>query len=147
VSVITEAIGKRYPPVSYAVGREKIREYAAAIGETDSRHHDLEAARAAGYEDLVAPRMFSVVYCRPAVAVALFDPELHIDFARLVHGSQSFRWSRMVVAGDEITTVLTVQDISERAGLSFYVLRTSSRSQHGEPVCEGVWTNIVRGSE
>ena len=52
-------IGKTYPAASYAVGREKIREYASAVGETNPLHHDLEAARAAGYADLVAPPMFA----------------------------------------------------------------------------------------
>ena len=45
MAVSTAAIGKRYPPVVYAVGREKIREYALAVGETDPVHLDLEAAR------------------------------------------------------------------------------------------------------
>jgi acyl dehydratase len=147
VPIRTEAIGKRYPALSYAVGREKIREYAASVGDQQPLHHDLDAARQAGYEDLVAPRMFTVVYCRPALAAALFDPGLGIDFARLVHGSQSFRWGKMVFAGDEITTVLTVADISERAGLAFYVLHTTSENERGDLVCEGIWTNIVRGSE
>jgi acyl dehydratase len=146
VPLRTDAIGKRYPALNYAVGREKIREYAASIGDRHPLHHDLDAARAAGYDDLVAPRMFTVVYCRPALAAALFDPDLGIDFARLVHGSQSFRWGQMVLAGDEITTVLTVGDVSERAGLAFYVLDTTSENQRGDLVCEGTWTNIVRGS-
>ena len=60
MAVNTEAIGKTYEPVAYAVGREKIREYASAVGETNPLHHDLEAARAAGYSDLVAPPMFTV---------------------------------------------------------------------------------------
>ena len=33
--VNTQAIGKTYEPVTYAVGREKIREYARAVGETN----------------------------------------------------------------------------------------------------------------
>ena len=44
--------------MTYAVGREKIREYALAVGETNPLHLDLEAARAAGHADLVAPPMF-----------------------------------------------------------------------------------------
>ena len=62
--VNTKAIGKPYEPVRYAVGREKIREYARAVGETNPVHLDVEAARAAGYADLVAPPMFAVVYAR-----------------------------------------------------------------------------------
>ena len=63
----TEAIGKTYPPTLYAVGREKIKEYAYAVGETNPLHLDHEAARAAGYADVVAPPMFAVVYSSRAV--------------------------------------------------------------------------------
>ena len=72
--VNTDAIGKHYDPVTYAVGREKIREYAAAVGETNPLHHDLEAARAAGYGDLVAPPMFAVVYAGRAVFPGISIP-------------------------------------------------------------------------
>ena len=47
--VNAKAVGKQYEPVQYAVGREKIREYARAVGETNPLHLDVEAARAAGY--------------------------------------------------------------------------------------------------
>jgi acyl dehydratase len=143
----TEAIGKSYPPLLYAVGREKIREFAAAVGETNPLHLDLEAARTAGYDDLVAPPMFAVVYAGPSVTPALFDPEVGIVFAMLVHGRQEFRWERVVVAGEEITTTTTVKDISLRGGLGFYVFETVSQDHRGQTVSTGVWTNIVRGIE
>ena len=146
MAVKTEAIGKRYPPVTYAVGREKIREYAAAVGETNPLHHDLEAARAAGHPDLVAPPMFAVVYAGRAVMPGIFDPEVGIDFGRMVHGAQRFVWGPLVLAGDEITTTASVQDIAERGGLGFYVFESSSVNQRGETVCTGTWTNIVRGA-
>ncbi len=146
MAVSTAAIGKRYPPVVYAVGREKIREYALAVGETDPLHLDLEAARAAGHRDLVAPPMFCVVYCGPALGPALFDPEVGIDFARMVHGGQEFRWGPLVVAGDEITTTLSVKDVSERGPMGFFVFESVSTNQNGETVCVGTWTNIVRGA-
>ena len=143
--VSTEAVGKRYPPVVYAVGREKVKEYAFAVGETDPVHLDVEAARAAGHRDVVAPPMFAVVYSGPAVAPAIFDPDVGLDFARMVHGGQEFRWGPLVVAGDEITTEASVKDISERAGNGFYVFETRSTNQDGDTVCVGTWTNIVRG--
>src|SRR3954463_9411002 len=46
--VSTEAVGKTYPPVVYAVGREKVREYAAATGETNPVHLDPAGARVGG---------------------------------------------------------------------------------------------------
>jgi acyl dehydratase len=146
MSVQTDAIGKTFTPVLYAVGREKIREYAFAVGEHNPVHTDHLAAREAGFADVVAPPMFAVVYASPAMTPALFDPEVGIDFARLVHGSQEFRWGPLVVAGDEITTTTVVQDIAERGGLGFYVFETESINQRDEVVCTGIWTNIVRGS-
>ncbi|MBV9335329.1 MAG: MaoC family dehydratase N-terminal domain-containing protein [Solirubrobacterales bacterium] len=147
MAVSTEAIGKRYPPVTYAVGREKIREYAAAVGETNPLYFDVEAAGAAGYADVVAPPMFVVVYAGGAIAPALFDPDVGIDFANMLHAGQEFAWGPVVVAGDEVTTTTAVKDISERSGLRFYEFETDSHNQRGETVCTGLWRQIVRGTE
>ena len=143
--VNTEAVGKTYPPTLYAVGREKIKEYAHAVGETNPLHLDHEAARSAGYRDVVAPPMFCVVYSSRSVAPALFDPEVGINFAMMVHGGQEFVWGPLVQAGDEITTTASVKSIEERAGNGFFVFESESVNQDGETVCRGTWTNIVRG--
>jgi acyl dehydratase len=140
----TDAVGKTYPPTSYAVGREKVREFAAAVGEENPLHHDLDAAREAGYADVVAPPMFAVVFGGRAMAPALFDPEVGIDFSRMVHGGQEFVWGPPVVAGDEIATEVEVKDVAERGGLQFFVFESRSTNQNGETVCTGTWTNIVR---
>ncbi len=129
---------------SYAVGREKVREYAHAVGETDPRYLDPEAARAAGFADVVAPPMFAAVYCAPAIGPAILDPEVGIDFARMVHGAQEFTWHEPVVAGDEITTEAELEEKAERGGLQFFTFKTRSTNQRGELVSEGRWTNIVR---
>ena len=129
---------------TYAVGREKVREYAYATWERDPRCLDVEKAREAGYADLLAPPMFAAVYCAPAIGPAILDPEVGIDFARMVHGAQRFVWHEPVVAGDEITTEASHEDSSERGGLTFHVFTTRSTNQDGELVCEGRWTNIVR---
>ena len=143
--VRTDAIGKEYPAEVYAIAREKVREYAAAVGESDPIHTDVEAARAAGYGDVVAPPMFAVVYSAPVMRPAIFDPDVGLNFATMVHGGQEFEWGEPVVAGDEITSMGRVKDISERDGMGFYVFETVSRNQRGETVCRATWTNIVRG--
>jgi acyl dehydratase len=143
--VNTDAVGKTYAPTTYAVGREKIKEYAHAVGETNPLHLDHEAARAAGFRDVVAPPMFCVVYSSPSVAPALFDPDVGINFAMMVHGGQEFVWGPLVVAGDEITTTVSVKSIEQRAGNGFYVFESQSVNQDAETVCTGTWTNIVRG--
>ena len=141
------AVGKSYPPVDYAVGREKIREFASAVGETNPLYFEPEVARAAGHADVVAPPMFAVVFQIKSVGPAVFDPELKINFAMLVHGAQEFVWGPLVVAGDEITTTTTVKDISDRGEMTFYVFEAVSRNQRSETVCTGTWTNIVRSPQ
>ena len=126
------------------MGREKIREYANAIGVHAPVNHDREAARAAGYRDVVAPPMFAVVYSAGSLAAGVLDPELGIDLARMLHGSQEFVWGEPVCSGDTITTTTAVADLYERAGMEFYVFESESKNQAGQETVRGTWTNIVR---
>jgi acyl dehydratase len=142
----TDAVGKTWGPTVYAVGREKIKEYALAVGETNPLHLDVDAARAAGHRDVVAPPMFAAVYCSPAITPAYFDPDVGIDFARLVHSAQEFTWGPLVTAGDEVTTTVTVKEITARGDTGFYVFESQSVNQDGGTVCVGTWSNVVRGS-
>jgi acyl dehydratase len=146
MALSTQATEKQYTAKVYAVGREKIREYAAAVGETNPLYLDVEAAKGAGFADVVAPPMFVVVYAMPSVSEAMLDPEVGIDFGMMVHGAQEFAWGPLVVAGDELATTTTVKEISDRGGLGFYVFESVSENQRGETVCTGTWTCIVRGA-
>jgi acyl dehydratase len=144
LAIKSDLKGKSHPPLDYEVGREKIREYARAVGETNPVHHDPDAARAAGFRNVVAPPMFCVVYSAPAMGPAVLDPELEINLALMVHGSQEFEWGEPVVAGDVITTSVTIKDLYDKNGMEFYVWESESRNQDDERVVKGTWTNIVR---
>lgn len=143
--VETKAVGKEYPATNYEVGLEKIREYANAVGQGEAVHHDRDAAKAAGFRDVVAPPMFTVVYSSPAMGPAILDPDVGINFAAMVHGGQEFVWGEPVCAGDTITTTAKVSEIFEKDGKGFYVLESASANQDGDEVVRGTWTNIVRG--
>jgi acyl dehydratase len=104
----------------------------------------VDAARDAGYADVVAPPMFAAVYKAGAIGAALTDPEIGMDFARMVHGAQEFSWGEPVVAGDEVTTEAELLRVDERGGLRFFEFETRSVNQRGETTCTGRWTNIVR---
>jgi acyl dehydratase len=145
MAVKTDAVGKQWPPTTYEVGREKIREFANAVGEASPVHQDREAAEAAGFRDVVAPPMFCVVYSAPAMGPAILDPDVGINLATMLHGSQEFDWGEPVCSGDTITTTATCQEIYEKDGKGFYVFESVSTNQDGEPVVRGTWTNIVRG--
>ena len=76
--------GRSYPAnAPYSVGREKIREFAVAVGATHPAHHDLVAARGSGYPDLVAPPTFAVVVAQRAESQYISDPEAQIDFTHV----------------------------------------------------------------
>lgn len=136
-------VGRTYPPTApYQVGREKIREFATAIGTVDPAHHDPEAARALGHPDVVAPPTFPVVVSMAASQQIIDDPALGVDYSRVVHGDQRFAYSRPVVAGDELVCVCVVEDVSSRGGHDFLTTRTEVATPAGEPVVT-VWSKIV----
>jgi len=145
MAIKTEAVGKEWPATTYEVGKEKIREYATVIGIENPVHFDREAAKAAGYRDVVAPPMFCVVYSAPALAPAMFDPDVGMNFAAMVHGGQEFAWGEPACSGDQITTTAKCLEIYEKDGKGFYVFESVSTNQDGEEVVRGTWTNIVRG--
>ena len=145
MAIKPELKGKQHPPVDYEVGREKIREYSWAVGETNQVHFEPDAAQAAGFSNVVAPPMFCVVYSAKAMGPAILDPELGINLALMVHGSQEFEWFEPVVAGDTITTEVVVKEVFDKNGMKFYVWESESKNQDGQPTVKGTWTNIVRG--
>ncbi len=146
MTLSTAAVGREFPPFEYQVGREKIREYATAVGFEEAIHFDPDEAREAGFRDVVAPPMFCVVYSAGALGPALFDPEVGMDFARMVHGAQAFEWGEPVCSGDLITTTATCISIEERDDKGFYVFESRSVNGDGAETVRGTWTNIVRGA-
>lgn len=139
-------VGRFFPlPEPYLVGVEKIREFADAIGERSPLCHDRAAARAAGYPDLVAPPTFAMAAVARAQDAVLFDPALGIDFSRVVHGDQEFRYDRPICAGDELSAVVHIDGIREIAGNEIITLRTELADKDGVRVCAGFSAFVVRG--
>jgi acyl dehydratase len=132
----------------YEVTREAILGYCGAVGETDPRFTSVDAARAAGFADLVAPPMFAAVYALAAVNSLQHDPTSGIDPPRTVHGGQWFKWNRdaPVLAGDRITTLAAISNRRSKGGLELVELETISRRDDGVCVSRGRWTAIVRGT-
>ena len=136
-------VGRRYPLAEpYLVGREKIREFADAIGANDAAFHDPAAAAALGYPDVIAPPTFPVIVATLAGQGFLNDPALGLDYSRVVHGDQRFAYARPVRAGDRLTCVCEVEEITSRAGSDFITTRTDITSETGEPIVS-VWTMLV----
>jgi len=140
-------VGRSWPPTEpYLVGREKIREFARAIGATEAEYHDPEAARAIGYSDVVAPPTFPVLITMATSRQIIDDPGLGLDYSRVVHGEQKFAYTRPVVAGDALVCVNTLEDITTRGGHAFVTTRTDVSTEAGEPVVTA-WSKLVQRGE
>jgi acyl dehydratase len=139
-------VGKAYPAVSYEVGREKLREFAIAVGETDPIYHDEAAARAAGHPDLPAVPTFAVVLSLRAGQVVYGDPELGLDHSRVVHGEQEFVYHRPIRAGDRLLAAGKVAAASAKGRHELLTLETEVTTEDGEPVCLVRATLLSRGT-
>jgi len=140
-------VGRKYPPTPpYEVGREKIREFADAIGDQSPVYRDPEAARALGYPDVIAPPTFPIVLSMRAGTQVVSDPELGLDYSRVVHGEQRFVYTRPVRAGDRLTVTVSVESIRSAAGNDLLTTRGEVATVDGEPVLTAYSTLVARGT-
>lgn len=141
-------VGRTYPPTEpFSVGREHVRDFAAAVGASAPEHHDVEAARAAGYADLLAPPTFAVVPAQRCDAQFVADPEAGIDFSRVVHGEERFVHHRPIVAGDELRGRLTVDAIRAAGGHQMATTRSELYDADDQLVTTVYSTIVIRGGE
>lgn len=141
-------VGRVYPPSApYVVAREKVREFASAIGDANPAYHDVEAAREVGYADLVAPPTFAIILSMRASSVVIHDPELGLDYSRVVHGEQRFSYDRPIVVGDELTVTTTIESIRFAAGNDMITTRGDIATLAGEHVATTHSLIVSRGPE
>lgn len=140
-------VGRVYPPTEpYEVGREKIREFADAIGDPNPVYRDREAARALGHPDVIAPPTFAVLMSMRAGARVSADPGLGLDYSKVVHGEQSFSYTRPIRAGDVLQVVSSVESIRAVAGNDILTTRAEVSTVDGEPVVTALSTLVARGT-
>ncbi|URM90101.1 MaoC family dehydratase N-terminal domain-containing protein [Streptomyces sp. MRC013] len=136
-------VGRSYPPTEpYEVGREKIREFAEAIGDENPVFTDAEAAKALGHPDVIAPPTFVFAITFKAAGRVISDPRLGLDYSRVVHGDQRFAYSRPVRAGDRLTVTSTIETIKSLAGNDVLDIRGEVHDEAGEHVVTA-WTKLV----
>lgn len=148
MGVNPEIVGRVYPPSPvFEAGREKIREFAEAIGSSDRVHADPEAARALGYSDVIAPPTFAVIVAQRSEAQLLDDPGAGVDFSRVVHGEERFTHHRPIVAGDRLVATLHVDGLREAGGHAMITTRVEIADEDRGPVSSVVSTIVVRGED
>ncbi|MEU1298628.1 MaoC family dehydratase N-terminal domain-containing protein [Streptomyces shenzhenensis] len=136
-------VGRSYPPTEpYEVGREKIREFAEAVGDTHPAYRDQEAAKALGHPDVIAPPTFVFSITFRAAGQVVEDPQLGLDYTRVVHGDQRFVYTRPVRAGDRLQVTSTIETIKSLAGNDILDIRGEVHDEAGEHVVTA-WTKLV----
>jgi len=147
VALNTDFVGRVYGPGEpYEVSRVKIADFADAIGEPSELCRDAEAARRAGYPDVIAPPTFAVVLSMASARVVNDDPGLGLDYSMVVHGEQSFAHSRPLHAGDQVVATTTIESINAVGALSMMVTSTDLSTTDGEHVCTARSTLVERGA-
>ena len=127
------------------MSREKLREFADAIGDANPIYRNRAAAIKAGFADVVAPPTFPIVISMASSAQALADPGLNLNYAMVVHGEQRFEYTRPLVAGDVVTAQSTIANIRDVGSLSMMTTTTEIRTVDGEHVCTAHSTIVERG--
>ncbi len=139
-------VGRTYPPSPpYEVGREKVREFARALGDPDPAYSDPAAARALGHAEAIAPPTFATVFSIRAAEQLLTDGELGVDFAQVVHGEERYVYTRPIQVGDVLVATVTIEAIRSIGGNDMVTLRTDIDSVAGERVVTATSMLVVRG--
>jgi acyl dehydratase len=142
-----DLVGRSYPPSAvYEVGRGKIAEFATAIGADDPVHRDPDAARAAGYPDVIAPPTFAIALTLEAANVVLGDPDVSLDYSRVVHGEQRFTHHRPMRAGDRLVATTTIEAVRSIGGNDLLTTRVDVATEDGEAVCSATSMLVARGA-
>lgn len=142
MSIDPSVVGRIYPPQPYEVSREKIREYAEAIGDPNPAYVDTGAAREYGHADVVAPPTFAMISVMRGFDMLMDD--LGIEFARVVHVDQRFTYSRPLRVGDRLETTTRLDGVRQVAGNDLLKIRSEVLDESGDHVCTSLATLLVR---
>jgi acyl dehydratase len=140
-------VGRTYPPTEpYEVSREKIREFAEAINDPNPVYSSRAAAQQIGHPDVIAPPTFAIVVTSRAARQIVEDPDLGIDYSRVVHGEQRFVHARPIHAGELLQVVVSVEGIRAAAGNDLVTSKAVVSTVEGELVCTAYSTLVARGT-
>ena len=140
-------VGRSYPPSAvYEVGRVKLAEFATAVADPDPSYRDPAAARAVGHPDVIAPPTFAIVLTLAAANVVLDDPDVELDYSRVVHGEQRFVHHRPITAGDRLVATTTIEAVRSVAGNDLLTTRVDVATEDGEAVCTATSMLVARGA-
>ena len=125
-----ELEGRVYPTISFTVEAEHVRRFAAAVGDDP---------------DPVPPTFVTAAEIISGLDRAVADPDLGLDFTRVVHGEEEYEWFRPLLVGETLSVSTSIESARAKGGHGFLTLRTEVLDAAGRTVAIARSTMIERG--
>ena len=138
--------GKEYQEVSFTVERDRVVQFADAIGEDNPVFRDAEASASQGYGEQLAPPTFVTVMQIMTSGQVVLDQELGLNYALVVHAEQEYEWQRPVRVGDVLSAVPRIADIYSKGPNEFLVIEADIKDTSGQTVVVARTTLLSRGT-
>jgi acyl dehydratase len=122
------AEGTTYPPAPFVVDPVRVAAFRNVFGQT----HGVPPTFATAAEFATMPSVIE-------------DPNLGLDFTRVIHGSQGYRHHRPMREGETLTATTRIESIRRKGTNGFLILVTEIADEDGRPVCTARSSLIERG--
>jgi meromycolic acid (3R)-3-hydroxyacyl-[acyl-carrier protein] dehydratase HadC len=127
-------------PDHFVVGREKVREYAAAVKAEDLASVDEKPAAELGHAAIVAPLTFTSVFALLVQQDFFRSVDVGIETMHIVQVDQRFVYHKPIHAGDKLWARLEIHSVDERFGADIVVTKNICTDENGETVLEAFTT-------
>ena len=107
-----------YPDVAFTVDPVRVAAFREAVGQ-----------------DRGVPPTFVTVAEFTVFPQVIGDPELELDFSKVVHGSQGYDYARPLREGEVLTIRTTIDSVRARAGAGFLTIVTELIDADATVVC------------
>ncbi|MCV7229506.1 FAS1-like dehydratase domain-containing protein [Mycolicibacterium komossense] len=131
-------------PDHYVVGREEVRQYAAAVKNEDAAYTDEDAARALGYDAILAPLTFISIFGLRAQMAFFAHANIPILEEKLIQAEQGLKILLPIKAGDRLYCHIRIDSLRQAFGADVLTLRSRISNQNGQTVQEDYTTMAGR---
>lgn len=133
----TSLVGKKYPAGTYEVTADAIRDYSAASNEDNPAFNG---------DNPVGPPCFPIVPAGVTIGNVMFDSELGVNLALMVHGEEDHVLTAPIKAGDTLTVETSLESVEAKESGETFTAYTSLTNQEGTLAAEVRSLMFIRGT-
>ncbi|MRH91889.1 (R)-hydratase [Nocardia sp. SYP-A9097] len=141
----TDLVGRHFRVRDhYAVGREKVREFARAVRNEHPAHHHEEDARELGYSALLASPTFASVIGAATTRSLIGTVLTEYDVSQFLQTDQIFEYHRPILADDLLSVDVTIEQLRSYGGNDFITVKVTFTDADALPVLVATTTIVAR---